>query len=193
MKKSFSIKAIVIFLVIATLMVSLPMTVFADAIQGEEEAEIYMKSIKVAQANTKEQAKSLLEAEGYIFLDHNLNEGTGAEGVWMGYTTTTDPNEAIYDIKLMNTDGGYTLTSMDAVYSAQESTFAQMATDLNYLIDEFVTAYNDGSVPAQKAYMALNFFRVVKNETELIEQNGLGYQIVNGDMTLEKLTNMILF
>ena len=189
MKKSLFIKLISVLLALATLMASLPMSVFADA----AEPELYMKSIKLAQANTKEQAKSLLEADGYIFLDRNLNEGTSAEGIWMGYTTTTDPTEAIYDIKLMNTDGGYTLTSMEAVYMAQESTFAQMTADMNYLIDEFVKAYNDGSVPAQKAYMALNFFRTVKNETVLSEENGLGYQIVNGDMTFEKLMNMILF
>ena len=189
MKKSLFIKLISALLALATLMASLPMSVFADA----AEPELYMKSIKLAQANTKEQAKSLLEADGYIFLDRNLNEGTSAEGIWMGYTTTTDPTEAIYDIKLMNTDGGYTLTSMEAVYMAQESTFAQMTADMNYLIDEFVKAYNDGSVPAQKAYMALNFFRTVKNETVLSEENGLGYQIVNGDMTFEKLMNKILF
>lgn len=193
MKTTFSVKIISVFLVIATLMVSLPLAIFAENAQGTAGKEVYIKSIKVAQANTKEQAKSLLEAAGYIFLDRNLNEGTGAEGVWLGYMTTTDPSEAIYDIKLMNTEGGYTLTSMDAVLKSQESTFAQMAEDLNCLVEEFVKAYEAGSVPAQKAYMALNFYRVVDNETELAEQNGLGYQIVNGNMTLEKLTNMLLF
>ena len=193
MKNTFLFKFISIVLVIATLMVSLPLNVFAETVQGTAEKEVYIKSIKVAQANTKEQAKSLLEAAGYIFLDRNLNDGTGAEGVWIGYTTTTDPSEAIYDIKLMNTEGGYTLTSMDAVLKSQESTFVQMAEDFNCLVEEFVKAYEEGSIPAQKAYMALNFFRVVENEAELIEQNGLGYQIVNGNMTIEKLTNMILF
>jgi hypothetical protein len=41
--------------------------------------------------------------------------------------------------------------------------------------------------------MALNFFRVVDGETELAEENGLGYQMVHGRMNLEKLTEMILF
>ena len=106
MKNTFLFKFISILLVIATLMVSLPLNVFAETVQGTAEKEVYIKSIKVAQANTKEQAKSLLEAAGYIFLDRNLNDGTGAEGVWIGYTTTTDPSEASYDIKLMNTEGG---------------------------------------------------------------------------------------
>lgn len=193
MRKSFGIKILSILLVIATLMVSLPLNVLAEEIQAIETKEVYMKSIKVAQATTKAQAKELLEKEGYIFLDHNLNEGTNGEGIWIGYTTTTDPNEAIYDIKLMNTEGGYTLTSMDSALESQKSAFTQMAEDLNYLVEEFVAAYEADAVPAQKAYKALNFFRVVDKETTLSEENGLGYQLVNGLMTQEKLMNMILF
>ena len=190
MRNKWGVKILSMLLILATLTTMLPMSILADEIRG---TEIYMKSVKIAQAKTREEAKGLLESEGYIFLDRNLNEGTGADGIWIGYTTTTDPSEAIYDIKLMNTKGGYTLTSMEAVLDSQQSMFAQMAEDLNNLVEEFVSAYNEGSVPAQKAYQALNFFRVVDGEKELSEENGLGYQIVNGNMTFEKLTNMILF
>lgn len=199
MKKTLGMKILSVLLVIATLMVSLPLSVFAEELQPDAApaatgtTEVYMKSIKIAQAQNKEDAKKYLEEQGYIFLDRNLNEGTGADGIWIGYTTTTDPTEAIYDIKLMHTEGGYTLTSMDEVYESQQSAFAQMATDLGYLIEEFIEAYNKESIPAQKAYMALNFFRIVDGETTPAEQNGLGYQIVNGYMTQEKITNMILF
>ena len=92
----------------------------------------------------------------------------------------------------MNMKGGFTLTSMKAALAAQESLFVQMATDLNYLIEEFTEAYEEESVPALKAYKALNFFRIVEGETELDERNGLGYQIVSGNMTVSKLTEMLL-
>ena len=186
-------RIIAVFLVAATLMTALPLTVFAESIRGTAAAEVYMKTVKLAQAKTKEEAKKTLEGEGYIFLDHNLNEGTGEEGVWLGYTTTTDPKEAIYDLKLMNTDGGYSLTSMASVLKAQKETFRRMATDLNSLIEEFVQAYEAGSVPAKKAYKALNFFRVVNNETELVEKNGLGYQLVKRNMSIDELTEILLF
>ena len=188
MKKAWQ-KIVSLVLVISTLLTALPITTFAE---GSENGEVYIKTVQLARAETKEEAKSLLEDEGYIFLDGNLNEGTGEDGIWMGYTTTTNPEEAIYDLKLMNMKGGFTLTSMKAALAAQESLFVQMATDLNYLIEEFTEAYDEESVPALKAYKALNFFRIVEGETELDERNGLGYQIVSGNMTVSKLTEMLL-
>jgi hypothetical protein len=135
MEKKWSVKIISMLLVIATLMVSLPLAVFADEVQGTATAEVYVESIKLAQAKTKAEAKALLEGDGYIFFDHNLKEGTGNDGIWLGYTTTTDPTKAIYDIKLMNAKGGYTLTSMKDALEAQKTSFAQMAQELNYLIE----------------------------------------------------------
>ena len=188
MKKTW-LKIVSLVLVISTFLTALPMTTFSV---GVGVGEVYIKSVQLARAETKEEAKSLLEDEGYIFLDANLNEGTGEDGIWMGYTTTTHPEEAIYDLKLMNMNGGFTLTSMEEALAAQEAVFAGMANDLNYLLDEFVEAYEDESIPALKAYKALNFFRVVEGETELEERNGLGYQIVSGNMTVSKLTEMLL-
>ena len=195
MKKHFLMKLLSVLLVMATLLTALPISAFAESAENPAASgnEVYIKDIKLTQAKSKEEAKVMLEAEGYIFLDKNINEGTGADGVWLGYTTTTDPTEAIYDIKLMNSKGGYTLTSMEAMLESQKSTFAQMANDLNDLVEEFVEAYNSGSVAAQKAYKALNFFHVVANESEFSEENGLGYQFVHGMVSIEELTEIILF
>ena len=195
MKKHVLIKLLSVLLVMATLLTALPISAFAESAANPAALgkEVYIKDIKLTQAKSKEEAKVMLEEEGYIFLDKNINEGTGADGVWLGYTTTTDPTEAIYDIKLMNSKGGYTLTSMEAMLESQKSTFAQMANDLNDLVEEFVEAYNSDSVAAQKAYKALNFFHVVANESEFSEENGLGYQFVHGMVSIEELTEIILF
>ena len=197
MKRKLYARIIALILVITTLVTALPLAVFADELKGEnstagETQEVYIKSVKLAQAKTEKEAREALEEEGYIFLEGNLNAGTDADGIWLGYTITSDPSEAIYDMKLMNMKGGYTLTSLKDALAAQESAFAEMANDLNYLIDEFVTAYEEGSVPAAKAYKALNFFRVVDGETELVEEYGLGYQIVHGNMTTPRIIEILM-
>ncbi|MBO5842195.1 MAG: hypothetical protein J6R46_04275, partial [Clostridia bacterium] len=192
MKIGFSCKVIAFLLMLATLMTALPLAAFAQEDPTAANDEVYLKSVKLEEGS-KEDAKAALVADGYIFFDQNLNEGTGQKGVWLGYQTTTDPTQAIYDMKLMNMKGGFTLTSMKEALATQESAFAAMTADLNYLVEEFVEAYNEGSVPAQKAYKALNFFRVVNGETELAEENGLGYQIVNGGVTQPMLTEIIMF
>ena len=73
MKKAW-LKIVSLVLVISTLLTALPITAFAE---GSENGEVYIKSVQLARAETKEEAKSLLEDEGYIFLDGNLNEVTG--------------------------------------------------------------------------------------------------------------------
>ena len=192
MRIGFSCKVIAFLLMLATLMTALPLAAFAQEDPSAANDEVYLKSVKLEEGS-KEDAKAALVADGYIFFDQNLNEGTGQKGVWLGYQTTTDPTQAIYDMKLMNMKGGFTLTSMQEALATQESAFAAMSADLNYLVEEFVEAYNEGSVPAQKAYKALNFFRVVNGETEFAEENGLGYQIVNGGVTQSMLTEIIMF
>ena len=196
MKVKFSWKIISLLLVIATLITSLPLVAFAEGLKEKESEnveEIYVKSFKLAQAKTSEEAREILEAEGYTFLNGNLNEETGADGIWLGYQTTTDPSEAIYDMKVMNTKGGFTITSMKEALASQESAFAEMASDLGYLVNEFIDAYEEGNVPAQKAYKALNFFRVVEGENELAEENGLGYQIIQGNMSIDRITEILMF
>lgn len=197
MKIKISLKMISFLLVLATLLTTLPLIVFAEEIRSEGEGvevtETYLKDVKLVQAATKEEAKTKLGDSGYTFLDANLNEGTEGEGIWMGYLTTNDPTEAIYDMKLMDTKGGFTRSSMEKALASQESAVEEMAEDLCYLVDEFIEAYKGGSVAAEKAYMALNFFRVVDGETELVPENGLGYQVVNGNLTIGMLTQIILF
>lgn len=195
MRTKFSWKIISFLLVIATLMTALPLSAFAAERKAEESdaSEVYLKDVKLVRAKTREEAERLLTNCGYTFLDENLNEGTGADGIWMGYQTTTDPTQAIYDMKVMNMKGGFTRTSMEQALASQEAAFAEMSQDLSYLIDEFIEAYKAGSVPAVTAYKALNFFRVVDGERELVEENGLGYQIVGGALTVPKITEILLF
>ena len=66
MKNKLFLKLISLVLVIITLATALPLNVIAEALEGEEKVELYIKSVKLAQAKTKEEAKSILEDEGYI-------------------------------------------------------------------------------------------------------------------------------
>ena len=197
MKTKISFKIISLLLVIATLITTLPLTVFAEEIKNESESEevteVYLKEVKLVQAESEDEARHILSQSGYALMEGNLNEGTGEDGIWMGYLTTTDPTEAIYDLKVMNMKGGFTRSSMEEALAAQETAIAGMAEDLELLMNEFIDAFNAGSKAAKSAYKALNFFRVVNGETELLEENGLGYQIVNGGVSRSILSEILLF
>ena len=132
MKKKVWSKIVSLVLVIATLVTTLPLTVFAEEIKDEVqvEPEMYVKDVILVQGKTTDEASRAIANKGYEFLDHNLNEGTGGDGIWLGFLTTTDPNEAIYDMKVMNMKGGFTRTTMEEALAKQESAFAEMARGL---------------------------------------------------------------
>ena len=94
MKKMW-LKLLAMVLVVSTFLSALPITALAE---GSVNGEVYIKAVQLARAETKAEAKALLEDEGYTFLDANLNEGTGEDGIWMGYMTTANPEEAVYDL-----------------------------------------------------------------------------------------------
>ena len=130
--------------------------------------KVYIKEVKLVQAKSEDEAKHILSQSGYALMEGNLNEGTGGDGIWMGYLTTTDPTEAIYDLKVMNMKGGFTRSSMEEALAAQGTAIAGMVEDLELLMNEFIDAYNDGSEAAKSAYKALNFFRIIEGETEIL-------------------------
>ena len=51
--------------------------------------ESYLKSVKITEGLSRDEAKRQLGNAGYTFLDRNLNEGAGQDEVYLGYTTST--------------------------------------------------------------------------------------------------------
>ena len=170
---------------------AIPLNAFAQDSQNAD--ELYIKSIKLTEGLGRNDAKQELQNAGYTFLDHNLNEGTGQGEIYLGYTVTTDPGEAIYDIKLMNMKGGFTLTSLEKAIQAQSLAMMGVANDLDALAKEFADAYEKGSLPAQKAFKALNFFRMEKETGASIPGNGLGDRIIAGNIDTSGYLEMVLF
>ena len=76
-------------------------------------SERYIRDIKLIYADSVDEAKGQLP-EDYSLLENNLNEGTGELGVYICYSTTENPDEAITDIKVMHESGGFQRTDFKA-------------------------------------------------------------------------------
>ena len=98
MKKS--VKIISMLMAVLMLLTALPITVFAA------KQAVYIKEIRISTSSTEAAAKQWLTEKGYTVLDVNLNQKTGKDCVYIGYLTTTNPDEAITDIALMQMEGG---------------------------------------------------------------------------------------
>ena len=102
MNKTF--KRILSFVLAISLILTSSVSAFAAT--GEE----YLCELRLVYADTFNEAKEILsdtEFEDYKLLNENLNDGTKEIGVWLAYKTTTDIEEAITDISVMQMNGGY--------------------------------------------------------------------------------------
>ena len=81
-------------------------TVPVLAVDDEE----YISDLRIIYADNYDEAFDILESsefDDYKLLDVNLNENTGKTGVWLAYQVTTDIEEAITDISVMEMQGGF--------------------------------------------------------------------------------------
>ena len=77
---------------------------------ADEEDEEYLCDLRIVYADDLDEATSILEdadLEGYHVFSANLNENTGKKGVWLAFQTSTNIEDAITDIAIMQMDGGY--------------------------------------------------------------------------------------
>ena len=109
-------------------------------------SEHYIRDIKLIYADSVDEAKTQLP-EDYSLLENNLNEGTGELGVYVCYSTTKDPEEAITDIKVMHESGGFQRTDFKASLNDAIDGVYSLAQEMTTAINGFIQHYNDG-VPA---------------------------------------------
>ena len=122
-------KLISMILALLMLVTCLPITAFAAA------EKTYIKEVRISTASDESTAKQWLTENGYLVLDVNLNQKSGGDAVYMGYITTTNPDEAITDMAVMQMDGGYSFAEYQALVEQQRQDIDDMIDILETSID----------------------------------------------------------
>ena len=132
-----------------------------NAVAEETETQtVYVKDVKLIYAESKSEAISQVPA-GYKLLDNDLNKGADTDyQVYFAYTTTTDPSEAITDIKMMNMNGGFVLSDYEEQLQDVQENVKKMANDIKIAVEIFTQNYQKGTYGAMAAYRALSAFTV---------------------------------
>ena len=131
----------------------------AFAAAGEE----YLCELRLVYAKNYDEAKTILsktDFKDYKLLNENLNEDTGKTGVWLAYKTTTDIEEAITDLSVMQMDGGYKAGNYQEMIKESLEEYKKMGKRYETVIAYFNEAYDSGHFLADMAYRQLNLYTV---------------------------------
>ena len=146
-------------LLIISILVCATVPIFASEIKEE-----YLADLRLIYADDYEDAKSILnssEFKTYKIYNRNLNEGTGETGVWLAYKTTTDIEDAITDISIIEMNGGYMQGNYQEVIKQSRDQYKAMARVYANAISYFADAYEAGHFLAEIAYRQLNYYTAV--------------------------------
>ena len=176
----FSTKLISMLLSLLMVFSALPIVTFAAT------EKTYIKEVRISTAADEATAKQWLTENGYLVLDVNLNQKSGGDAVYMGYITTTNPDEAITDMAVMQMDGGYSFAEYQALVEQQRQDIDDMIDILETSIDEARENLANGNKNAQDAKKVLNFF--IEEDSKV----ALGDYILEEDRSRDDLIKIFL-
>ncbi len=121
----------------------------------------YIKDMVISYGKTADEAKAWLTQNGYEVLDYDINEGADdtfstKRAVYIGYTTTDDPEEAITDMRLMNMKGGYSVQDYQMLLEEQKANIRVFIDNFIVAVNEYRENYGKGQGRAVAAHDMLN-------------------------------------
>ncbi|MBQ2382653.1 MAG: hypothetical protein II290_01320, partial [Oscillospiraceae bacterium] len=155
------------------------------SLAAEEGAPVYVKDIKLIYAeNATEAARKV--PDGYILYKQDINGGTDELGVYICYSITADPAQALTDIRVMNENGNFDRgTFNDKMDEALDLLGGRAEAIHKALVEEFIPNLNKGIPGAVYAYEQLNIFLFDENTP-------LGDYIKSGRITASDVAKMML-
>ena len=153
-------KRIVSFVLVISFVLTTASWVFAAQ-------EVYLGDLRLVYADSYREAQQILadsEFKDYRLLNENLNEGTGEIGTWLAYKTTTDIEDAITDLAVMQMNGGYEEGNYQQMIQQSMEEYTQFGQIYQQAIDYFVQAYDAGDFLADAAYRQLNLYTTITDE-----------------------------
>ena len=142
-------KIISLILVIATLLSVCALTV--SAANGEE----YISEVALIYEDSVEDALEEIAGTDWKLYEQDLNPDADYmfdDGVYLIYKTSTNVEDAITDLRVMDMYGGYSISDYQTQLEASRAEYLKLIANLRVAVDEFKAAYEADDAMALLAY-----------------------------------------
>ena len=169
-------KKIISMLLIITTLFAL-CTINVSAAREEE----FLSEVALVYEDSVEDAREAIAGTDWKLFEQDLNPDADAvfdNGVYLIYKTSTDVEDAITDLRVMDMYGGYSTTNYEKQLEKTRTQYMQAIADLRKATSEFKVLYEAGDEMAKLAYRQMNYYKDVKTE------NGTETDMLMGDFFL---------
>ncbi len=162
----------------------------ALAVTAENDSK-YISEVQVFSGSSLAEAIKSCEAEGYVAVKNNINRTESGDstdnGIYIvGYKTTTNPDEAITDISLLQMNGGYQYCTYSDIAERAMEKLGNIPTEISDAINEFAANYSAGSPAAVSAVKVLNCYHI-----DELSGMKLGDYMVSGSCTADFVKKLL--
>ena len=162
----------------------------------------YVSALRLFKSDESKRAKTVAQAEAdgwHIAKDgdnaFNLNEFTGRDDILLGYKTSTNSDDAITDMRMLEMGHGYEWFDYQKIAESQMDKLDVVAADIGVAAVEFANNLKNGSKAAEYAKEYLNFLYFTENfETgnKKSERKSLGDYLSSGNVDQNMIKKMVI-
>ena len=168
-------RIIAMLLVVATLFTTFAINVSAAT------AEEFISEVALVYEDSVEDAKKAIEGTDWKLYEQDLNPKADYmfdDGVYLIYKTSTNVEDAITDLRVMDMYGGFSVSNYEKQLEESRTQYLAMIKELRKATAEFQTLYAAGDAMAKLAYRQMNYYKDVKTT------NGTETDMLMGDFFL---------
>ena len=146
------------------LIVTTLFSIFAINVNAAKDEE-YLSEVALVYEDSVEDAKAAIAGTDWKLFEQDLNPNADYmidDGVYLIYKTSTNVEDAITDLRVMDMYGGYSTSNYKKQLEASRAEYLKMTSYIRTAAAEFKSLYEAGDAMAALAYRQMNYYRDVK-------------------------------
>ena len=124
--------------------------------------EVFLADVALIYEDSVNDAKAAIAGTDWQLFEQDLNDDADFmfdNGVYLIYKTTTNVEEAITDLRVMDMYGGYTTANYEKQLEASRAAYMKAVSYIRIAAAEFKARYDAGDEMAKLAYRQMNYYK----------------------------------